>query len=224
MGSRAPGCRQSRDSGGHRQAHRPDDRHPRLAPGRNRVRQAAEDGGLPPPARHRPGPRDRFSGGRHPARPRRPQGPDAADRLSHLPRAPPRRQDRARHDARPLPGRPPTGCRRPTTALADPARRMVSRIVLGPAGVGKTELAKPLADYLLDAEEAMVRIDMSEYQERHTVSRLIGAPPGYVGYDEGGSLTEAVRRRPYRVILFDEIEKANPEGFNTLLQHLDDGP
>ena len=94
---------------------------------------------------------------------------------------------------------------------------------MGPTGVGKTELARALAEFLFDDEQAMIRIDMSEYQERHTVSRLIGAPPGYVGYDEGGQLTEAVRRRPYSVILFDEIEKAHPEVFNVLLQLLDDG-
>ena len=94
---------------------------------------------------------------------------------------------------------------------------------LGPTGVGKTELARTLAQFLFDDENAMVRLDMSEYQERHTVSRLIGAPPGYVGYEEGGQLTEAVRRRPYRVLLLDEIEKAHPEVFNTLLQVLDDG-
>ena len=113
--------------------------------------------------------------------------------------------------------------RRARAGLKDPTRPIGSFIFLGPTGVGKTELAKTLAEYLFDDEEAMVRIDMSEYQERHTVSRLIGAPPGYVGYDEGGSLTEAVRRRPYRVILFDEIEKAHPDVFNTLLQVLDDG-
>jgi ATP-dependent Clp protease ATP-binding subunit ClpB len=94
---------------------------------------------------------------------------------------------------------------------------------MGPTGVGKTELARALAEFLFDDEQAMVRIDMSEYQERHTVSRLIGAPPGYVGYDEGGQLTEAVRRKPYAVILFDEIEKAHPEVFNVMLQLLDDG-
>jgi ATP-dependent Clp protease ATP-binding subunit ClpC len=94
---------------------------------------------------------------------------------------------------------------------------------LGPTGVGKTELAKTLAWFMFDDETAMVRLDMSEYQEKHTVSRLIGAPPGYVGYEEGGQLTEAVRRRPYRVILLDEVEKAHPEVFNTLLQILDDG-
>jgi ATP-dependent Clp protease ATP-binding subunit ClpB len=94
---------------------------------------------------------------------------------------------------------------------------------LGPTGVGKTELARALAEFLFDDEDAMVRIDMSEYQERHTVSRLIGAPPGYVGYEEGGQLTEAVRRKPYSVVLFDEIEKAHPEVFNTLLQLLDEG-
>jgi ATP-dependent Clp protease ATP-binding subunit ClpC len=113
--------------------------------------------------------------------------------------------------------------RRARAGLKDPTRPIGSFIFLGPTGVGKTELAKSLAEYLFDDEDAMVRIDMSEYQERHTVSRLIGAPPGYVGYDEGGSLTEAVRRRPYRVILFDEIEKAHPDVFNTLLQVLDDG-
>ena len=113
--------------------------------------------------------------------------------------------------------------RRARAGLKDPTRPIGSFIFLGPTGVGKTELAKTLAEYLFDDEDAMVRIDMSEYQERHTVSRLIGAPPGYVGYDEGGSLTEAVRRRPYRVILFDEIEKAHPDIFNTLLQVLDDG-
>jgi len=94
---------------------------------------------------------------------------------------------------------------------------------LGPTGVGKTELARTLAQFLFDDENAMVRLDMSEYQEKHTVSRLIGAPPGYIGYEEGGQLTEAVRRRPYRVILLDEIEKAHPEVFNSLLQVLDDG-
>ena len=94
---------------------------------------------------------------------------------------------------------------------------------LGPTGVGKTELAKSLAEFLFDDENAMVRIDMSEYQEKHTVSRLIGAPPGYIGYEEGGQLTEAVRRRPYSVVLFDEIEKAHAEVFNVLLQLLDDG-
>ena len=113
--------------------------------------------------------------------------------------------------------------RRARAGIKNPKRPIGSFIFLGPTGVGKTELAKTLAEYLFDDEDAMVRIDMSEYQERHTVSRLIGAPPGYVGYDEGGSLTEAVRRRPYRVILFDEIEKAHPDVFNTLLQVLDDG-
>ena len=112
---------------------------------------------------------------------------------------------------------------RSRAGLADPNRPLASFIFLGPTGVGKTELAKALATYLFDTEEAMVRIDMSEYMEKHTVSRLIGAPPGYVGYDEGGQLTEAVRRRPYSVILFDEIEKAHPDVFNTMLQILDDG-
>jgi ATP-dependent Clp protease ATP-binding subunit ClpB len=113
--------------------------------------------------------------------------------------------------------------RRSRAGLQDPNRPIGSFIFLGPTGVGKTELARALAEFLFDDEGAMVRIDMSEYQERHTVSRLIGAPPGYVGYEEGGQLTEAVRRRPYSVVLFDEIEKAHPEVFNTLLQLLDDG-
>jgi ATP-dependent Clp protease ATP-binding subunit ClpC len=113
--------------------------------------------------------------------------------------------------------------RRSRAGLKDPRRPIGSFIFLGPTGVGKTELVKTLAGFLFDDENAMVRLDMSEYQERHTVSRLIGAPPGYVGYDEGGQLTEAVRRRPYRVILLDEIEKAHPEVFNSLLQILDDG-
>ena len=112
---------------------------------------------------------------------------------------------------------------RSRAGLADPNRPIASFIFLGPTGVGKTELAKALATYLFDTEEAMVRIDMSEYMEKHAVSRLIGAPPGYVGYDEGGQLTEAIRRRPYAVILFDEIEKAHPDVFNVMLQILDDG-
>ncbi|MEO1591859.1 MAG: ATP-dependent chaperone ClpB [Cyanobacteria bacterium J06632_22] len=112
---------------------------------------------------------------------------------------------------------------RARAGLADPNRPTASFIFLGPTGVGKTELAKALAAYLFDTQEAIVRIDMSEYMEKHAVSRLIGAPPGYVGYDEGGQLTEAVRRRPYSVILFDEIEKAHPDVFNVLLQVLDDG-
>ena len=113
--------------------------------------------------------------------------------------------------------------RRAGSGLKDPKRPIGSFIFLGPTGVGKTELARALAQYMFDDEEAMIRLDMSEYQERHTVSRIIGAPPGYVGYDEGGALTEAVRRRPYRVILFDEIEKAHPDLFNVLLQILEDG-
>ncbi|MDO9546840.1 MAG: ATP-dependent chaperone ClpB [Pelolinea sp.] len=113
--------------------------------------------------------------------------------------------------------------RRARAGLQDPDRPMGSFIFIGPTGVGKTELARSLANFLFDDERAMVRIDMSEYQEKHTVSRLIGAPPGYVGYDEGGQLTEAVRRRPYSVVLFDEIEKAHSEVFNVLLQLLDDG-
>lgn len=112
---------------------------------------------------------------------------------------------------------------RSRAGLADPNRPIASFIFLGPTGVGKTELAKALAAYMFDTEEALVRIDMSEYMEKHTVSRLIGAPPGYVGYEEGGQLTEAIRRRPYAVILFDEIEKAHPDVFNVFLQILDDG-
>jgi ATP-dependent Clp protease ATP-binding subunit ClpB len=113
--------------------------------------------------------------------------------------------------------------RRSRAGLQDPNRPLGSFLFLGPTGVGKTELARALADFLFDDETAMVRIDMSEYQEKHTVARLIGAPPGYVGYDEGGQLTEAVRRKPYSVVLFDEIEKAHPDIFNVLLQVLDDG-
>ncbi len=112
---------------------------------------------------------------------------------------------------------------RSRAGLSDPNRPIASFIFLGPTGVGKTELAKALAAYMFDTEEAMVRIDMSEYMEKHSVSRLVGAPPGYVGYDEGGQLTEAIRRRPYAVILFDEIEKAHPDVFNIMLQILDDG-
>ncbi|MBM3157823.1 MAG: AAA family ATPase, partial [Chloroflexi bacterium] len=113
--------------------------------------------------------------------------------------------------------------RRGRAGLKDPKRPIGSFIFLGPTGVGKTELARALAEFLFDDEEAMVRLDMSEYMEKHTVSRLIGAPPGYIGYEEGGQLTEAVRRRPYKVILFDEIEKAHPDVFNILLQILEDG-
>ena len=113
--------------------------------------------------------------------------------------------------------------RRARSGLQDPNRPIGSFIFMGPTGVGKTELAKALAEFLFDDEQAMVRIDMSEYMEKHSVARLIGAPPGYVGYEEGGYLTETVRRRPYSVVLFDEIEKAHPEVFNILLQILDDG-
>ncbi|MGE3703058.1 MAG: AAA family ATPase, partial [Hyphomicrobiaceae bacterium] len=113
--------------------------------------------------------------------------------------------------------------RRARAGLQDPNRPIGSFLFLGPTGVGKTELTKALAAFLFDDDQAMVRIDMSEYMEKHAVSRLIGAPPGYVGYDEGGALTEAVRRRPYQVILFDEVEKAHPDVFNVLLQVLDDG-
>ena len=113
--------------------------------------------------------------------------------------------------------------RRSRAGLSDPHRPIGSFLFLGPTGVGKTELARALADFLFDDERAMVRIDMSEYMEKHSVSRLVGAPPGYVGYEEGGQLTEAVRRRPYAVILLDEIEKAHPDVFNILLQLMDDG-
>ena len=113
--------------------------------------------------------------------------------------------------------------RRSRAGLQDPKRPIGSFIFLGTTGVGKTELAKALAEFLFDDESMMTRIDMSEYQEKHSVSRLVGAPPGYVGYDEGGQLTEAVRRKPYSVVLFDEIEKAHPDVFNILLQVLDDG-
>ncbi|HFB39503.1 MAG TPA: AAA family ATPase, partial [Oceanithermus sp.] len=113
--------------------------------------------------------------------------------------------------------------RRARAGLKDPNRPIGSFMFLGPTGVGKTELAKALAETLFDTEEAMIRIDMTEYMEKHSVARLIGAPPGYVGFEEGGQLTEAVRRRPYSVILFDEIEKAHPDVFNILLQILDDG-
>ena len=113
--------------------------------------------------------------------------------------------------------------RRARAGLRDPQRPIGSFMFLGPTGVGKTELTKALAAFLFDSDDAITRIDMSEYMEKHSVSRLIGAPPGYVGYDEGGALTEAVRRRPYQVVLFDEIEKAHPDVFNVLLQVLDDG-
>jgi len=113
--------------------------------------------------------------------------------------------------------------RRARAGISDPNRPTGSFLFLGPTGVGKTELAKALAEFLFDDEQAMVRIDMSEYMEKHSVSRLVGAPPGYIGYEEGGQLTEAVRRRPYSVVLLDEVEKAHPDVFNILLQVLDDG-
>ncbi len=113
--------------------------------------------------------------------------------------------------------------RRSRAGLSDPNRPIGSFLFLGPTGVGKTELARVLAGFLFDDDRAMVRVDMGEYQEKHTVSRLVGAPPGYVGYEEGGQLTEAVRRRPYAVVLLDEIEKAHPDVFNVLLQVLEDG-
>ena len=113
--------------------------------------------------------------------------------------------------------------RRARAGVSDPDRPTGSFLFLGPTGVGKTELAKSLAEFLFDDERAMVRIDMSEYGEKHAVARLVGAPPGYVGYDQGGQLTEAVRRRPYTVVLFDEVEKAHPDVFDILLQVLDEG-
>jgi ATP-dependent Clp protease ATP-binding subunit ClpB len=116
-----------------------------------------------------------------------------------------------------------TAVRRARAGLQDPNRPIGSFMFLGPTGVGKTELTKALANFLFDDETALIRLDMSEYMEKHSVARLIGAPPGYVGYEEGGALTEAVRRRPYQVVLFDEIEKAHPDVFNVLLQVLDDG-
>ena len=133
--------------------------------------------------------------------------------------------------AGPAPGRPgrrgaarsPTRCAAPGPASRDPDRPTGSFLFLGPTGVGKTELAKALAEFLFDDERAMMRIDMSEYGEKHSVARLVGAPPGYVGYDQGGQLTEAVRRRPYSVVLLDEVEKAHPDVFDVLLQVLDDG-
>ena len=139
-----------------------------------------------------------------------------------------RSSSRSSRDARHRPGRGgaapwPNAVRRSRAGLQDPNRPIGSFIFLGPTGVGKTETARALAEFLFDDEHAMVRIDMSEYMEKHAVARLIGAPPGYVGYEEGGQLTEAVRRRPYSVVLFDEIEKAHPDVFNILLQILDDG-
>ena len=113
--------------------------------------------------------------------------------------------------------------RRSRAGISDPNRPTGSFLFLGPTGVGKTELAKALAEFLFDDERAMIRIDMSEYSEKHSVARLVGAPPGYIGYEEGGQLTEAVRRRPYAVVLLDEVEKAHSEVFDILLQVLDDG-
>jgi ATP-dependent Clp protease ATP-binding subunit ClpB len=113
--------------------------------------------------------------------------------------------------------------RRSRAGLADPHRPVGSFLFLGPTGVGKTEVCKALAEFLFDTEDAMVRIDMSEFMEKHSVARLIGAPPGYVGYEEGGYLTEAVRRKPYSIVLLDEVEKAHADVFNILLQVLDDG-
>jgi len=112
---------------------------------------------------------------------------------------------------------------RSRAGLNDPSKPIASLIFLGPTGVGKTELCKALAEFMFDTEDALIRIDMSEYMDKHTVSRLLGAPPGYVGYDEGGQLTDAVRRKPYSVLLFDEMEKAHPDVFNVMLQLLDDG-
>ena len=119
--------------------------------------------------------------------------------------------------------RSPSAVRRARTGLKDPKRPIGSFIFLGPTGVGKTELAKALAEFMFGSEEALIKIDMSEFMERHAVARLVGAPPGYIGYEEGGQLTEAVRRKSYSVVLLDEIEKAHPEVFNILLQILEDG-
>jgi len=116
-----------------------------------------------------------------------------------------------------------TALRRSRAGLQDPDRPIGTFLFLGPTGVGKTELARALAEFMFDSQDAMIRVDMSEYMEKHSVSRLVGAPPGYVGYEEGGQLTEAVRRRPYSVVLLDEIEKAHPDVFNALLQVMDDG-
>jgi ATP-dependent Clp protease ATP-binding subunit ClpB len=113
--------------------------------------------------------------------------------------------------------------RRSRAGLSDPDRPIGTFLFLGPTGVGKTELARALAEFMFDSQDAMIRLDMSEYMEKHSVSRLVGAPPGYVGYEEGGQLTEAVRRRPYAVVLLDEVEKAHPDVFNALLQVMDDG-
>ena len=134
-------------------------------------------------------------------------------------------EDRAGARGRPGRGRAAVPTRSAVRArgLSDPRRPIGSFLFLGPTGVGKTELTKALAEFLFDADDAVVRIDMSEFMEKHSVARLIGAPPGYVGYEEGGYLTEAVRRRPYSVILLDEVEKAHPDVFNVLLQVLDDG-
>ena len=165
---------------------------------------------------------------------RRSRRPDrlALDRHSGRPHAR-RRARKAAQDGRPIQRRVvgqqeavravSTAVRRARAGLQDPNRPIGSFMFLGPTGVGKTELTKALAEFLFDDEHALIRIDMSEYMEKHSVARLIGAPPGYVGYDEGGALTEAVRRRPYQVVLFDEIEKAHPDVFNILLQVLDDG-
>merc|ERR1711971_433788 len=112
---------------------------------------------------------------------------------------------------------------RSRAGLNDPSKPIASLIFLGPTGVGKTELCKALSEFMFDSEDTLIRIDMSEYMEKYTVSRLLGAPPGYVGYDEGGRLTDAVRRKPYCVLLFDEMEKAHPDVFNVMLQLLDDG-
>ena len=185
--------------------------------GRRRRRGGA---GRPAGQRERRSPGDRRRGrilDRHPDRPAargrdRQAAPDGGD---HRPAA-----DRAEagRDAR-----SPTPSAAAGPGISDPDRPTGSFLFLGPTGVGKTELAKSLADFLFDDERAIVRIDMSEYSEKHSVARLVGAPPGYVGYDEGGQLTEAVRRRPYSVVLLDEVEKAHPEVFDILLQVLDDG-
>src|SRR5207247_1230346 len=131
-----------------------------------------------------------------------------------------RRRRRSQHDSIKAASR---ASRRTRAGLKDPKRPSGSFIFRGPSGVGKTELAKTLAEFLFGDETHLIQLDMSEYMEKHTVSRLVGSPPGYVGYEEGGQLTEAVRRKPFSVVLFDEIEKAHPDVFNTLLQILEDG-